>query len=136
MIEKIFRDIKGDPVFLAVFNEGMSLLYRTRIFEFLRERGRAQAVEHGQDPQAMAYQAARSIGYNQAIEDLFYFREKFLDPSNSVDNVKIDFGGSENAVASGDLTKEELDAIQSGRSYKPTVTRITPKPVVSGTGGK
>lgn len=106
--------IKDKESFLSLYTQGMSLLYQSGIFEFLRENGRGVPVSP-EVPNYVEYQLAiynRCLGYQAALDDLYYFQEKFLTTLPSLQNVDMDFGGVDEALKKGDLTKEDLDAIR------------------------
>lgn len=107
---------RDDSGFLSNYTRAMSLLDSTKIFEFLRDRGKVQYVSPASPNYAMelAAQAEHSRGYNEALDDLLQFREKFLDTSASTMPPR-DYGAIDRALQAGDLTEEEADAIRSSQ---------------------
>lgn len=92
----------------------MSALYNSRVLEALRERGRVVNLG-GRAVHEVALEAARSAGYNEALDDLVYFKERFIDTAIVLDQVPMDFSALANLVKSGVLTQEEADAIRQGK---------------------
>ena len=116
-ITPALQKIRDNGEFLSLFTQGMSLLYQSGVFEFLRENGRIFPVSP-EVPNYVDYQAAIanwSVGYNTALDHLLRFRETFLEAKVDASDMQADFGALERAVENGDLTKEEADAIRSGK---------------------
>lgn len=81
----------------------------------------------GENQNVMAAQAAHSAGYNQALEDLLYFKDKFLEPVVQATPDLPDYGGLQSAFNKGDLLEVELNAIRSNTAPK-YPTKPTPSP--------
>jgi hypothetical protein len=129
MIEKELAVLRANPQFVSLYLEGMSALFRSGVFGALRLIGRPIILEKGKDVHCMATQAAWSSGFNDAIDMLMNFKEKFIDVENKAEEPRMDFGGLDYALQRGDISKEEADAIRSG---KPIVASdITAKGVSS-----
>lgn len=100
------------------FLRSLSTLYSTGVLELLRERGRVRPISDS-NPNYVEAQAARanwSMGYNQALDELMYFREIFLNtPVMAGSRAPIDFGATEKAIENGDLTLEEAEALRDGK---------------------
>lgn len=114
--------LKQNANFLAQYLNGMSALNNSGIFDFLKKKAEPQIVGLGKDINVMATQAARSAGYFEALDDLYNFREKYLEERPNLNDTKPDYGGSERAIESGDLTEEELHAARTGS--KPNYSAI------------
>lgn len=100
-----------DPtqVDIATYEQGMSLLVQSGIFDLLKERAKIRVVmsDTGNYLNLINAEAHRSIGYHSALDELFYFREKFL-------NQKSDFQPSMNYGSVSSLQKQgRIDAEQS-----------------------
>lgn len=119
----LLERIKANPGLIA---SGLDQLYQAGVFDFLRDAGRARRIS----PEAKNYVewqnaiANQSIGYNQALDDLFNLKETFLE-DNEQHQPKAEFGSYDIALASGDLTEEEVDAIRSGKPV-PTLKSTRP----------
>lgn len=122
-MSKLLEVLKENPGSIAIYEDGMSLLFKSGVISYLYERAMPQIIREGTDVQVMATQAARSAGYSEALADLINFVEKFINVSdNSKIPVRADFGALTASVKKGDLTKEEADAIIRGNTYN-TQTR-------------
>lgn len=116
-IPKELQRVINNPDALVLYNEAMSLLFQTGIFDYLRWIARPQMLGSGSDVQAMAAQAARSSGFNEALDLLLNFKE-VLEAAipTAPPSVVPDYGGGQAAVEAGLLTKEELDAARHGHN--------------------
>ena len=100
------------------FLRALSTLHSTGVLEFLRERGRVRPVPENSPNylQLMAARSSLSAGYNQALDELIWFKDLFLgQPVSEGNRVPMDFGSMEKAVESGDLTLEEAEALRNGQ---------------------
>lgn len=97
-----------------MYLQGMSLLYKSGILEFLRDKARP-VVLRGDSTEKAALQAARSAGYFECLEDLYNFRELYLDTPSVEEALSMDYGALDLAVVKGDLTKEEADELKLSR---------------------
>lgn len=109
------KRLLDNPDFVALYNDGMSMLFRSGIFNYLRWFGRPRMIDMGANPNIMATQAARSAGFNEALDLLLYFKE-LATPSQEDIRSKVvpDYGGGDFAKEHGFLTDEELNAVRSG----------------------
>lgn len=114
MIDRIIKYLIGSEDFSAHYSKGVDSIRRSGILEALRTIARVQAI----DPKSINYPsqaidaAAFSRGYNQALDDLLLFREKFLDPKIEPKQLTADFGGFENAIKKGLLTETEANGLR------------------------
>jgi len=111
----ILKRLKENEAFLSLYSQGMSLLYQSGVFDFLRDNGRVVQVSP-ELPNYVDYQAGIanwSAGYQAAIDHILYFKELFLEPLKR-EIPEMTFGSYENALNKGDLTEEEADAIKRG----------------------
>lgn len=86
------------------------------VLKALRERARPAAIPAASENcvAAQAFEAQRSIGYNECLDDLIYFADRYLKKETSTTTPSLQYGAGIAVLESGDLTKEELDAIVSG----------------------
>jgi hypothetical protein len=101
-------------------------LKESRVYEFLKEVGRARAV-HPATPNyidVQAQQTSWSDGYNQCLDDIMMFRERFLEANTEKTLPRMGFGGLEFALFKDDLTEEEAHAIRTGKPI-PKHTAVT-----------
>lgn len=115
MLRKVLASIKENSAFSGLYYEGMSMLNRSGILEFLKERSRITIQGAEGDVQKMASLAAWSAGYSDAVTDLLNFREMYLDPQDFKPAV-MDFGALDSALENGDLLEEEVNAIRNNQS--------------------
>src|SRR5438477_445228 len=114
MILEGLKRLNSDPKFLDEYGSGISALKRSGVFDVLRLLGQPHIVFDGKDVNALAAQAARSVGWNAAINTLLSFEKLVEDAVTPKSSPTMGYGGLEAAVKRGDLLKEEADAIQSG----------------------
>ena len=109
-LEQIRKAFQENSALLSVLQEGVAIVARTPIFEFLRLRGLPELINDGANPQVMATQAAFSAGYQACLEDLLYFKEKHVDIMPQAQMPRIaDFNAIDLAMKRGYLTEEEAD---------------------------
>lgn len=108
--------LRGSAALLKMYNDGMIGLRDSGVLEILKERARC-AVIPAATPNYVDVQAAaanQSIGYARALDELYYFRELFLETEQR-QQARADFGSLDFAVSRGDITQEEADAIRTGK---------------------
>lgn len=108
--------LKGSAALLKLYNDGMIGIRDSGVLDILRERSRCALVPAA-TPNYVDVQAAaanQSIGYARALDELYYFRELFLD-SQEKPQARADFGSVEYALSRGDITEQEADAIRTGK---------------------
>lgn len=98
-----------------LYLQGIDLLTRSGILGLLRQFARPFSPDRGANPYTSAYLAAHAEGYNQCLDDLMYFDQKYLTEKMKAKEVKADFGGLALAIAKGDLTEKDLE---HGKSRK------------------
>lgn len=111
-------ELKNNPNFSENFDQGIALLRRSGIFDFLRTFARPFIVDAGKDIASAASQASHSNGYHNALDDLIYFKQLYIKPEESRRNIRLDFGGIKTAIAKGDLLESEI----YGKPTGPTTT--------------
>lgn len=102
---------------LQLYRQGMSLLLRSGVLALLRENGRIFPVDPS-SPNYLAYQSAVanwSVGYNTALDQLLAFGDAVAKVEK--ETPLADFGGVARAVAQGNLTKEEADAVRASAKH-------------------
>lgn len=105
--------LKQNPGLYADYTHALSYLHNSGVLDILRELGRVQKVPEDSPNYiaAVAAQAEHSRGYNDAIDDIVYFRERYLDPV-PVSAPPMDFGSINRAIQAGDLTEEEANELR------------------------
>jgi len=113
-MDQTFADkVKAAGFDLNLYMRGMSLVYQSKVIDILRENGRVFPVPPD-STNYLEYQSAVanwSIGFQTALDQLLNFSSMLNVQEKS--QPLADFGGLEKAVAQGNLTKEESDAIRS-----------------------
>lgn len=116
MKQQIFQTLKAEydrlvnnPEFVTQYETLRSILLRSGFINFLRVFNRPFSTDGGTDVQRAAAQAHFCAGYNQALDDIMYFKELHMAEVVSGKEVPINFGAIGIALAKGDITKEDLD---------------------------
>lgn len=109
-IERVeLEALRGDAGFLQKYSALKELLRSSNIINILRQFGRPIISDGGSNIYRTATQAAFSSGYNQALDDMLYFKELYLqEASTKPSDVRAHFGAIGIAVTKGDLTQEDL----------------------------
>ena len=105
--------ITKDASFIGKYTIALSNLWASGIFNFLRAKGLPKVIGMGSDQSIMATQAAWSAGYNEALDDIINFADKYLTPQTSIADVPMDFGATALALARGDITEEEANDLRT-----------------------
>lgn len=110
---KVLEVIKSDETALPKWHQLLDLLTDSKILFFLQELGRVQQLPFDTPNyiQAQAVEAARAYGVNQTLDWLINFRD-VLSTARENQKIPFEFSGLETALSSGDITKEEYDAIR------------------------
>lgn len=117
--------MKASEVDLNKWQEGMSLLAQSGIFTFLRNLcGKVHYIPPTVPNYAEMHIAEnnRSIGYNQALDELYRFRELFIDLLNPHNTPPMDYGSINSLIARKIISIEEGDELKRklfSRSDKP-----------------
>ncbi len=120
MIAKEIDRIKGNPSVKDAYRTGMNALFQAGIVDALRVLGRPKRHRNGESEVVMASEGAWSAGWNDCLETLLYFEQLYFNDDNPAEtpNVRMDFGALSKIVESGELTREEADAIRNNTSPK------------------
>ena len=114
------------------FLRALSTIYSTGVLEMLRERGRVRlALDSSPNyTEVQSVRAAWSAGYNQALDELVYFRELFMSTADSGKGASMDFGSMEKTLQNGDLEPSEIEALQHGQPIPELKREPIPESVV------
>lgn len=136
-LTKELREFQGDEGRQKALDNALLWLQRSGVIPLLRALGRVRYVPGpAQDIALMsAMYAHRSMGYHSALDDIVYFREKYLQPVAAADSVKPLFSGLDNLLKSGDITVEEADAIRTGDFSKLKLNSTEPATAGTGSSG-
>jgi hypothetical protein len=114
--DSTLAELLDSPDFLKYLPFALSALKASGVLRALREIARPAAVPttHDNCLAAQAFEAQKSIGYNQCLDDLIYFMDRYLKTNKQKDAPALNYGANISVMEAGDLTKEELDAIIAG----------------------
>lgn len=108
-----------NPGFGKAYNEAVNTLEALGVLGVLRELAKVKQVNetHPNFIAAQASQASQSLGYNNALDDLIYFQERYVvvQPTVNPAAVPMDFGGINIALLNGTITEEEANEYRSGK---------------------
>lgn len=111
---RTLKQIKANPSFLGIYMQALGMLKQSGILEHLQEIGKPRIIEMGKDINMQATQAAWSAGFNDCLELLTNFKEIHFEATK--EQLQPLYGANKMALERGDLTQEEVDAINSGRN--------------------
>lgn len=99
---------------LGEVSEAIDVLRRYGFIEFMRCKADARPVHPHSTyhvPEQAMIEYGRTLGYQEAIEDMLYFKEQYLLPTENkaASNPSLDFGARRRAMSKEDLTQEDLD---------------------------
>lgn len=94
--------------------EALSILYEINSFGIFMELGAQQNMPRSSqiDVNNYALRAAWSDGYMFALNDLFYFFDRYAQGKTKP--AKINFGATDKLFDCGDITKEERERLANG----------------------
>lgn len=109
--------------FGQVIGRVQDLLKDSGVLTFLREKSKPTIVGYSaQDVEAQKNHSLWAAGYNEALDDIIYFRETFLDVFNDKPEEALGRAYTaatlHHAFSKNDLTQEEKDGLQSGKQPK------------------
>lgn len=121
------KELTNDPNFNKYLPFALSALKASGVLRALRELARPAAVPVTGLENALAqqaFEAQKSIGYNNCLDDLIYFVDRYLKDKTQTNAPELNYGAGLAVLESGDLTKEELDAIISGAEPDTIYTKL------------
>lgn len=107
MLEKIIKEFLDQSTKVAKYREALQLLKEAGFLDLLRKFGYPDIIDSGNNPNAMAVQAARSHGFQSAVSHLEFFMEMYAF-KNKNEVVIPTFGADELLIKDKIYTKEEL----------------------------
>ena len=107
--------IRGNNNAIEAYRTGMNQLFQAGIIDAIRVLGRPRRIG---SHDVMGTEGAWSSGWNDCLDTLLYFQEKYLEATQETPSVRMDFGAIDKAVQAGDLTEGEADAIRDGNPIK------------------
>lgn len=110
------KNFKDNVKAVKYYVEAKKLLMDSGLVNLLRIFSRPYTRDGGRDQNAAAYKAAYTEGYNDALDDLIYFQEKYLVQDLTKKDVHLDFGSKKLAVDKHkDMTLAEYNKV-TGRA--------------------
>lgn len=96
--------LKDSSDFHANYIEAVQRLRRCGLIDVLRIFARPFIYDGGADQTRSAASANYAAGYNQALDDIMYFKEQYLETKPTNDKkLSADFGGMKLALQRGDI---------------------------------
>lgn len=114
MLSKIINEFKEQGEKVSQYRQGLELLKKSGFIDLLRKFGYPNVIDSGNNPHAMATEAAVSHGYQKAVSHLEFFMEMYLLKAENKD-VKPTFGAEKIVLAEKYLTKEEIEKLKGGK---------------------
>ena len=116
---KTLEVLKGNTAAITMQKKAVDILEEIGFIDFLRERAQPVIINLGENPHVNSAQGMRSAGYFDCINDLLYFKERYIQPEfKDTNSIVPDYGASEDSIKKGYLTKEELDGIKSNQNSR------------------
>jgi hypothetical protein len=100
---------------LVKYQQAVKLLKEARFFDLIRNFGHPSIIDSGNNPHAMACEAARSHGYHSAISHVEYFMELFVLNKTEGKAVLPTFGAESVLLKEKLMTEEELKKLKGGK---------------------
>jgi len=122
----LFENFKSNEGAIALYQEGLLLLKQSGILEILQDASRVKVArpENSLFVDIQAAYANQAIGYTEALDDLLYFKDKYLiDATPQTTKAEADYGAVDIMLAKGDITQEEYDLLRSGKSIEEVFSR-------------
>ncbi len=112
MLKKVITDFleQGDKV--AKYRQGLALLKEAGFLDLIRKFGYPDIIDSGNNPNAMAVQAARSHGFQNAVSHLEFFMEMYAFKDDKSNGVTPSFGADKLLLKDKLMTQDELNKIK------------------------
>jgi len=114
LLSQSLAALRANTNVVTDLTNALSLLHRSGILNFLQQRTVVSAAQDLDNINSLASMASWKAGYAECLHDLVLFNERYIIPTQITLPVR-DYGGTDAAVALGNLTKEEANVIKSGR---------------------
>lgn len=110
---KTLDNIKGNSAAVTMLDKAVTVLEEIGFIAFLREKAQPVIINLGENETINATQGMRSAGYHDCINDLIYFKERYVYPEKDKEAQKLvpDYGGKKDSIEKGYLTEEEANGI-------------------------
>lgn len=114
MLAKIISDYLEQSDKVVKYQQALKLLKEAGFIDLLRKFGYPDIVDGGNNPHAMAVQAARSHGFQNAISHLEFFMEMYAF-KNKNKAVLPTFGAEQVLLKEKVMTAEEINKLKGGK---------------------
>lgn len=114
MLETELDILRKNPETISSYSSGMSLLFRSGVFQYLRAMGRV-LLSPKDTQESIALNGAYAAGWQDCLDILLNFKEQVYDKRAIPKNIRVDYGGFRAALQRGDLTEEDRNAIINGK---------------------
>lgn len=115
MLRKIIDEFLNREDRVKKYKEGVQLLKEAGFLELLRKFGYPDIIDGGNNANAMAVQAARSHGFQNAVSHLEYFLEMYAYDDKKKENVVPTFGAENIALKEKYLSPEDIEKLKRNR---------------------
>lgn len=103
--------IQANDHFRGSYLDTLGKMFSLGVFEFLREQGKVSLFRSSTTEEAAA-EAHRSRGYNECLDDLLYFLERFLPESSNVTSELRPSYAAENLIKDRDyVTTDDFNIL-------------------------
>lgn len=115
MLRVIIDDFLNREDKIKKYKEGVQLLKESGFIELLRKFGYPDMIDQGNNPHAMAAQAARSHGFQNAVSHLEYFLELYAFNNKKSEVVNPTFGAEDIVLKEKYMSKEDINKLKGGK---------------------
>lgn len=112
MLRKIIDEFLEQGTKVAKYRQALQLLKESGFLDLLRKFGYPDIIDSGNNPNAMATQAARSHGFQNAVTHFEFFMELYALKKESDKTVTPTFGAEKSLLKDNLMTQDEIDKIK------------------------
>ncbi len=111
----IVEHFAEDKIALTQLRDALSIFHRINFFAVLLDvAANRSLVQQAITTDTAALQNAWHNGYVEAINDIFYFLDRYT-PKEKREDTQMDFGAIEALLKAGDITETEADELRNAR---------------------
>ena len=114
MLAKIISDYLEQSHKVVKYQQALALLKEAGFLDLLRKFGYPSIIDSGNNPNAMAVEAARSHGFQNAVTHLEFFMEMYAFKAKNK-NISPTFGAEQVLIKEKIMTQDELDKLKGGK---------------------
>lgn len=116
-VDEIFRRLQNNKDHtLGVLQESLDALDRAAVIPFLRAKGQIQLFNPADQPHEQAAKAAFCAGYQEALDDIMYFVQRFIIPGEEAARMRVpnlDYGATNKLIREGRITSQEAEMMRN-----------------------